>query len=136
MNIAGAIKKARILRDTELPDETLVGWLSAHDGTVWEETVRQYENHSPTERPAYDAETDPEATELLIPAPWDELYPHYLAMRIDLAHQDIDRYNNEAMVYEQQRRAWANQYNRTHRWAGTGQRWELRPKYYDTQILF
>ena len=135
MTIAEAIKKARILRDTEIPDSTMVGWLSAHDGTVWEEVIRHYER-PPDSRPSYGEAADREATELLIQAPWDELYPHYLAMLIDLAHQDIDRYNNEAMVYEQQRRAWANHYNKTHRWNGTGQRREMRPRYYDTQILF
>lgn len=135
MNIATAIRKARILRDTEIPDSTMVGWLSAHDGAVWQEVVSRYEG-PPTVMPVYGDDTDLEATELLIQAPWDELYPHYLAARIDLAHQDIDRYNNEAMVYEQQRRAWANEFNRKHRWAGTGQLRELRPKYYDTQILF
>lgn len=135
MKIAEAIKQAKILRDTEIPDEMLVSWLSAHDGTVWEETVRHYER-PPDSKPVYDGETDLEETELLIPSPWDELYPHYLAMRIDLAHQDIDRYNNEAAAYEAHRRAWANDYNRTHRWASSRQWREPRPKYYDTQILF
>ena len=134
MKISEAIKQARILRDTEIPDETMVGWLSAHDGAVWEDVTCKYEG-PPTVRPSYDAETDPE-TELLVEAPHDGLYPHYLAMRIDLAHQDIDRYNNEAAFYERLRQDWANHYNRTHRWASSMQFREPRPKYYDTQILF
>lgn len=134
MKIAEAINKARILRDTEIPNSTLIGWLSAHDGIVWEEVLSRYEH--PPEMPAYGTDTNPDTTELMIPAPWDEMYPHYLAMQIDLAHHDTDRYNNEADAYAAIRRAWANDYNRTHRWASTRQYREPRPKYYDTQILF
>jgi hypothetical protein len=94
VKIAEAIDKARILRDTEIPNEVLLGWLASHDGIVWEEVIRKYEN--PCAKPVYDQDTDLEDTELLIPAPWDELYPHYLAMQIDLEHHDIDRYNNES----------------------------------------
>lgn len=136
MVIAEAIRQARILRDTEIPDDIMVQWLSDHDGVVWEETVSKYEGHQPETRPVYDGDTDKDGTELLIQEPWDDLYPGYLAMRIDLAQQDIDRYNNEAAAYETKRQAWANHYNRTHRWAGTHQFQEIRPKYYDTKILF
>ena len=134
MKISEAIKQARILRDTEIPDGTMVQWLSAHDGAVWQDVISKYEGQL-TAMPVYGDETDPE-TELLVEAPHDGLYPHYLAMRIDLAHQDIDRYNNEAAYYGSLRQAWADNYNRTHRWAGGKQPWEPMPKYYDTQILF
>ena len=134
MKIAEAIDKARILRDTEIPNEIMVGWLAAHDGIVWEEVLKNYEH--PPEKPVYGEDTDLEDTELLIQAPWDEMYPHYLAMKIDLEHGDYERYNNEADTYESFRRAWANNYNRTHRWASTSQYREPRPKWYDTQILF
>lgn len=135
MLIAEAIQKAKLLQDTEIPDKELVRMLSDHDGIVWEEVITNYEGPLPA-RPAYNEETDPEATELLIPAPWDNLYPHYLAMKIDMAHHDIDRYNNEAAAYGALRQAWADNYNRTHRWASTRQYREPRPRYYDTQILF
>ena len=136
MVIAEAIRQARILRENEIPADVMVKWLSDHDGVVWEETVSQYEGHQPETRPVYDGDTDKENTELLIQAPWDDLYPGYLAMRIDLAQQDIDRYNNEAAAYEARRQAWAKHYNRTHRWAGTRQYQTFRPRYYDTQIVF
>lgn len=135
MTISEALEKGKILRDTDIPDEELVRMLSDHDGIAWEEVIRRYEGPHP-ERPAYGADTDLEETELLIPAPWDGLYPHYLAMQIDLAHHDADRYNNEAAAYAALRQAWAGHYNRTHRWASTEQRREPRPRYYDTQILF
>ena len=45
-----AIKQARILRDTEIPDDVMVGWLSAHDGTVWDEVHANYEGPEPREK--------------------------------------------------------------------------------------
>lgn len=135
MKISDAIRQARILRDTEIPDRMLIQWLSALDGQLWEDVVSRYEGASPAERPAYADNADPE-TVLLVQAPYDELYPTYLAMRIDLAHEDIDRYNNEAVTFGRQRNAWSGWYNRNHRWAASKQRMEPRPTHYDTQILF
>lgn len=135
MTINEAIRQARILRDTEIPDNMLVKFLSDHDGIVWQEVISKYERPEPAAMPVYDGDTDPE-TELMVPAPWDGMYPHYLAMQIDLAHEDIDRYNNEAAAYQAKRQAWAKHYNQTHRWASSQQWREPRPTYYDTQILF
>lgn len=134
MLIADAIRAARAMRDTELPDELFISWLSSHDGQVWENTVKSYEN--PGTKPVYDEETDTEATSLLIPDPYDDIYIDYLVMRIDLAHHDIDRYNNEAVVYASKRQDWANWYNRNQRWAATRQFDEIMPKFSTTQILF
>ena len=135
MTINEAIRQARILRDKEIPDDVLVKYLSDHDGIVWQEVISKYERTTPSAMPVYDGDTDPE-TALMIEAPWDGMYPHYLAMQIDLAHGDIDRYNNEAAAYQATRQAWAKHYNQTHRWASTSQWMEPRPTYYDTQILF
>lgn len=114
MIIHDAICGARAMRDTELPDKMLLQWLSSHDGQAWEAVCSRYEGAA--SKPDYDDNTDPEATELLIPAPWDDIYIDYLVMRIDLAHQDIDRYNNGAALYASKRADWANWYNRTHVW--------------------
>lgn len=114
MIIHDAIFGARAMRDTELPDKMLLQWLSSHDGQIWDAVCSQYENA--VVRPSYDEHTDTEATELLIPDPWDDIYIDYLVMRIDLAHHDIDRYNNGAALYASKRADWANWYNRTHAW--------------------
>lgn len=134
MLIADAIRAARAMRDTELPDELFISWLSSHDGQVWENTIRNYAN--PGTKPVYDEETDTEATFLLIPDPYDDIYIDYLVMRIDLAHHDIERYNNEAVVYAAKRQEWANLYNRQHTWAPSHQFDDVMPKFSTTQILF
>ena len=134
MLIANAIRGARAMRDTELPDELFVQWLSSHDGQVWENVCKRYEGAGTM--PSYDEDTDREATALLIDAPWDDIYIDYLVMRIDLAHHDIDRYNNEAAVYASKRADWSNWYNRTHVWAASTQFETILPRSYSTQILF
>ncbi len=139
MKLADAIRSARAQQDTELPDEVLIGWLSALDGLLWEDVVCKYEDPErkyPTQAPAYGADTDREGTELMVTAPHDEMYPTYLVMRIHLDHADMDRYNNTAELFNRQRDAWSSWFNRSHRWAASGQYREPRPRYYDTQIIF
>lgn len=133
MRIAEAIRFARKRRDTELPNEILVQWLSALDGEIWQEIVRHYPDAGTM--PVYNDETDLEGTSLMIDAPWDDLYVDYLAMRIDLDHGEIERYNNCADMFNQRLQSWANWYNRNHRWTGTAptQCGEAR---YRTEIRF
>ena len=135
MVIAEAINRARARRDTELPDKILVKWLSDLDGQLWEDVVRKYEG-PPSTRPSYADDADLNGTELMIREPYDDLYVDYLTMRIDLDHADYERYNNDAMVFEMSRQSWADWFNRECRWKGGAQVFEVRPKFYDTQILF
>lgn len=118
MTIQQAIDAAIRLRDGEVPIGMMIKWLSDHDGAVAETVIRQYEPDA--EIPVYGENTDREATELLIPAPWDGLYPLYLTMMTDIYSGDIERYNNEAILYEAKRRDWANHYNATHRHRARG----------------
>lgn len=113
MTISKAIDSARIRADTELPDSVLVGWLSALDGQLYNEVIAHYAGAEDTTRPAYDDETDPE-TDLMIPAPYDEVYVDYLVMRIHLDHGDLDRYNTAAVMFDRSQKAWMRQYNQTH----------------------
>ena len=118
MTISEAIHAALMQRGTETKREVLVRWLSTLDGQIFEQVVRRYERDPqyPSDRPTYDNDTDLDGQQLMISHPYDELYPTYLIMRIDLNHADFDRYNNDLMLYNQQYKAWANNYNQTHRW--------------------
>lgn len=132
MTIADAINGARVRRDTELPDEILLQWLNRLDGALWEDVCQNYEGAG--SMPCYDEDTDIDGTELLVLSPYDDLYIDYLVMRIDLDHGDYERYNNDAALWESERRAWANWYNRTHRWLSTQSAPRAQDQY--THVLF
>ena len=57
----------------------------------------------------------------MIPFPYDELYPRYLAMRIDLEHGELERYNNDAALFNRLWQTTAAHYCRTHSPKGVGQ---------------
>ena len=117
MNLAKVIEMADELRDNEVPPKTKAVWIYALDGQLRNDVVSLYEDELPW--PDYDEDEEPEnfeAYDTMIPAPYDGMYVNYLVARIDLYNGDIDRYNNEAALFERQKQDWANYYNRTHRW--------------------
>ncbi len=52
--------------------------------------------------------------ELLVPAPWDIIYEHYMAGEIDRLNEEIDLYNNDTLKYNETLSEFRNNYNRTH----------------------
>ena len=127
MTIQEAIDKARRLRDTELSDDELVEWMSAHDTQLWQDHMARYGYEMPEELPytQYKAHEEDGQT---VPAAYgahyamlpDEvgvnLYPHYLVMRIDLQHGDYERYNNDAMLYAADLQGFLNRISRGNRY--------------------
>lgn len=107
MNIQSAIDRAKRLRDTEIPDEELVAWLSTHDENLYDRVLSKYGFEKPETLPytVYLAEhadehITQEDVELMLPDKYGlSLYPLFLVMKIDLDHGDIDRFNNDAIMY-------------------------------------
>lgn len=117
MTISEAISQADQLRPNDLDAATKLRWLSAMDGQIFTELLSAHAD-APASFDGYDAQT-PQTTALLIPFPYDELYPRFLAMRIDLENGELDRYNNDAAVFN---RLWQNtaaHHCRTHTPNGT-----------------
>ena len=61
----------------------------------------------------YGEDTDVEAVRLLVGPPYEELYPRWLVMQIDLAHGEIDRYNNSAAVFSALYKQYASWFTRS-----------------------
>lgn len=96
-----------------------LGWLSRVDGMIQSQL---HDTHAggPTQFSGYTDSTDPDQ-ELLVPAPWDELYLHYMQAQIDYLNGDMTRYANGAALYNTCLVDYKNHYNRTH--APKGQNW-------------
>lgn len=113
MTILEAITRADLARPNELEPGLKLRWLSTLDGQIRTELLAPY-GEAPERFSGYGEDTDLAATALLVPFPYDELYLHWLVMRIDLAHGELERYNNDALCFNRLWQRYASCYSRTH----------------------
>lgn len=102
MTVGQALERAAQLRPgSRLPPLTLQHWLRELDGSLRKQVFDRSETH------AYDAcgadlawaDGLRDADQLLAPAPYDALYPHYLCAQMDGALGEGDRYAGEKAQY-------------------------------------
>ena len=113
MTIQAAIDQADELRPNTLDINMKLRWLSNLDGQICAELLATHEGWQGNFS-GYTAQTSKTGTHLVIPFPYDELYPRFLAMRIDLEHGELERYNNDAAIFNRLWQATAAHYCRTH----------------------
>lgn len=113
MTLMEAMHRADALKPNSYTTEEKIKWLSILDGLIKEKLIDTHEGGEGVVFNGYEADT-PLTTELLVPAPYDDIYVHWLTMHIDLTNGEYARYNNSAMVYNEAYQDFANYYNRTH----------------------
>lgn len=114
MTIKKAIKAANERRPSQIPDDTMLKWLSDLDMQLVIECLNKY---CGTARPGFRGYTieDDWDTELIVPAPWDEIYVHYLCMRIDLENGDMTQYNADGNLFGAEELRYKQYINRSYR---------------------
>ena len=112
MKLIEAISKIDNLKQNTFTHEDKVGWLSRLDHMVCREILDTHEGGGGAFS-GYDTSTDVE-TELLVPAPWDEMYLRWLEARIDYANAEYTRYNNSMDMFRAVYQSYRSYYNRTH----------------------
>ena len=75
-------------------------------------------------KPEYTAQTAV-STKLLVESPYDELYPFYLAAKIDLVNQEFDLYANNQQLYNNAYQTYADYVHRTYPQRYHRSRWIL-----------
>jgi hypothetical protein len=90
-----------------------IKWLSSLDGMIKTEIIDTHEGGENVVFKGYDENTEI-TTELLVPAPYDDIYLRWIEMQIDYANGEYGKYNNSSMLYNTAYNAYANYYNRTH----------------------
>lgn len=119
MTIANAMARVKADRPGESTDAELLTWLSQLDA-LWRADVMETHMRSEAEAAAmeawegYDGDTDT-ATELMIPAPEDEVYIYWLYSKIDYRLAEMERYNQDAALFNIHWSGAAKRWNRTHR---------------------
>ena len=90
-----------------------VAWLSRLDAMVKRLIIDTHEGGEDVVFEGYTESTD-EWTELLVPAPFDEMYIRWLEAQIDYANGEYGKYNNSILMYQTGYDGYANYYNRNH----------------------
>lgn len=114
MKIIEAINRYDKLKPNGYTREEKIRWLSDLDERVKAEVIDTHEGFAEVSFSGYNGKTDLD-TELLIPAPYDEVYISWLESRIDYMNAEIARYNNSIANVNAIYADFVNYYNRTHR---------------------
>ena len=113
MTIAEVISKVDALKPNTYTPEDKIGWLSALDARVKAQVIDAHEHGDHVFFYGYDGMIDQD-TELLVGAPYDEMYLRWLEAMIDYHNSDDDRYNNAIMLFNNAYEGFKKHYTRTH----------------------
>ena len=113
MTIAEAISKVDALKPNTFTPEDKVGWLSTLDARVKSQIIDTHECNQPFYFYGYDSLADQE-TELLVPAPYDEMYLRWLEAMIDYHNGEDERYNNAITLFNNAFDGYKKYYTRNH----------------------
>ena len=113
MTILEAINRVDSTKPNSYTQIEKVDWLSTIDGIVKSEIIDTHEGGEDVIYEGYNVDTGLD-TELLIPAPYDDVYIRWLEARIDYANGEYNKYNNSKTAYNDAFELYANHYNRKH----------------------
>lgn len=112
MTIIEAISRIDSLKHNTYTQSDKVTWLSRLDAMVKQHIIDTHEGDDVTFT-GYDDSTDLQ-TELLIPAPYDEVYLRWMEAQIDYHNGEYEKYNNAIEMFNTDYVGYQNYYNRTH----------------------
>lgn len=113
MKIIEVINQIDSLKHNTYSKRDKIAWLSRLDSMIKRLIIDTHEGSDGVTYEGYTDTTDPE-TELLVPAPFDEIYLRWLEAQIDYANGEYDKYNNSILMYQTAYDGYANYYNRNH----------------------
>ena len=113
MTILEAINRIDSLKHNTYTQNDKVAWLSRLDSMVKRLIIDTHEGGEDITFTGYNDST-PVNTELLVPAPFDEMYLRWLEAQIDYTNGEYDKYNNSILMYQTAYEGYANYYNRNH----------------------
>ena len=118
MTLLEAINRIDVLKPNGYSQAEKIQWLSTLDGIIKREIIDTHEGGEGVTFNGYTEETNL-TTELLVPAPYDDIYLRYLEMQIDYTNGEYGKYNNSMAMYDTSYSTYQRYYNRTHMPKGT-----------------
>ena len=113
MTIIEAINRIDALKHNTYTQIDKIAWLSRLDAMVKKQIIDTHEGADDVTFTGYDATTDLQ-TELLVPAPYDEVYLRWIEAQIDYHNGEYEKYNNSIEMFNTAYEGYQNYYNRTH----------------------
>lgn len=114
MTINEAIAKADEMCPNATPFSEKVRWLSNLDKNIKQDIIDKHVGGDEVVFSPYDDDTSGD-TELLVSAPYDDMYVFWIISRIHLFNDEIQKYNNMSTMYNNQYSEFERWYNRTYR---------------------
>ena len=113
MKVFEAINRIDSLKHNTYSHCEKVEWLNRLDGQI---KLQIIDTHKGGEEVIFNGYTEKENmnTELLVPAPFDEVYIRWLEAQIDYYNGEMARYNNSMMMFQAAYDNFWRHYNRTH----------------------
>ena len=124
MTIGEVISKVDALKPNTYTIEEKIDWLSTLDARVKSQIIDAHECTEPIFFYGYDSLVEQD-TELLVPAPFDEMYQRWLEAMIDYNNHEYDSYNNAIILFNKAYDDYKNQYTRTYMPKGHGKRFQF-----------
>lgn len=113
MQIQEAIAKLDRLRPNMVQTDVKVGWLSSIDSYVFSEIMAAREGAPITSFSPYTSEDM--TGELLVQAPYDELYIYRMEAELYYEQREIKKYASSMTLYNQAMQDFCKKYAREHR---------------------
>ena len=110
--IAEIITQVDALKPNQFTAIQKIQWLSECESMVHVDVIARHAGNTGV-FPGFDETVDPD-TILSAQAPHDALYRHYLTAQIDLANQELLRYNNSSQLFNNAYQAFKAWYTRNH----------------------
>ena len=120
MKIIEAINKIDELKFNAFSQDQKVGWLSRLD-TMIKTLIMDAHEGGDVAFAGYNSDTDLN-TELLVGAPFDEIYLRWMEAQIDYYNGEIKKYNISMSMFNTEYEAFENWYRRNHKPKRSGQR--------------
>ena len=113
MKIREAVERIDSHKHNIYTQNDKIAWLSRLDSMVKTLIIDAHEGGEAVEFTGYDDSTDLN-TEMLVPAPFDEMYLRWLEAQIDYSNGEYGKYNNAISMYQNLWDNYVNYYRRNH----------------------
>ena len=113
MTIMEAINRIDAVKPNGYPQGEKIRWLNTLDRMVKSKIIDTHEGANAVVFDGYTEDTN-HSTELLVPAPYDEMYLFWLESKIDYWNGETGRYNNSISMFNSVYVEYEKYYNRTH----------------------
>lgn len=121
MTIIEAINRTDNLNHNVYSQEQKIQWLSELDGKVKRDVLDTHVGTQNVVFLGYNKDT-PLNTVLLVPAPYDCLYLHWLSAQIAMSNGEYDKYNASITLFNDEYTVFTGDYHRSHMPKKQGQR--------------